>query len=338
MPLTRINARADLPVLHQQPAPHDLCRAIAQRDPEGCGPIIVMIHGYKYAPGHPHACPHRKILSDRPSVASNWPRNLGFGLMDPSEGLGIAFGWSARGTLHRAKTQSVSAGHALVDLTTRLKRLWPQRPLHVIAHSMGSEVAFEALHHLPAHTIGRLILMTGASFRTRAEAALQTPAGRTAELINITSRENDLFDFLHERLLGSGLWPEPSLGDGLGAPRSVTLQLDCAQTLSHLARLGRPIAPPQRRVCHWSAYARPGTLRLYAALLREPDRFSLARIRAGLPEAAAPRWSRLTSLPGEGLRSAQTLGAMIPAGLIRLSRPPSRARSYTSEAPRSATT
>ncbi|MEY8841579.1 hypothetical protein AB9K41_21335, partial [Cribrihabitans sp. XS_ASV171] len=118
-----------------------------------------------------------------------------------------------------------------------------------------------------------------------------------AEFINITSRENDLFDFLFERLIAPPRPGDRAIGLGLDAPNAVTLQLDCTGTLDHISRLAHPIAGAQHRICHWSSYMRPGVLHFYNALLREPERLSLDTLRRGLPEAPAPRWSRLLALP-----------------------------------------
>lgn len=325
MPLIRINAENDRPVLHNDLTGVRLAQAIRRRDPDGSGPVIIMIHGFKYAPGHSNACPHRSLFAANPAVVCNWPRALGFGLIGGSEGLGIAFGWRARGTLHSARRRSAFAGHALSRLISQLRQIWPERPIHILCHSMGSEVVFAALPHLPAGSVNRIILMMAASFRRHAESVLATQAGRTAEVINVTSRENDLFDFLCERLLGSLRVPDGVLGTGLNAPGTVTLQLDCPVTLAHLSTLGRPIDAPEQMISHCSAYRRRGALRLYSDLLRHPDRFSLDRIRNGLPAMQSPRWSRL-------------LGARGLPGQISLWHRPLRAGPCVSEAPRSATT
>ncbi len=322
MPLIRINADADRPVLHDNPSRPTLRSALIRRDPDATGPVIIMIHGFKYRPGHAQACPHRRLFTTNPAVQSSWPRALGFGLMGAREGLGIAFGWNARGSLYAAHARAQEAGQALVALIGEIKALWPTRPIHVMSHSLGSEVVFAALPHLPAHSLHRVILMTAASFRAHADATLASPAGRTSEIINVTSRENDLFDFLCEQLLGSRAQPDVSLGTGLDAPQAVTLQLDCPVTLAHLARLGRPIDPPRRRVCHWSSYARRGVLRLYSDLLRHPERFPLEVLRQGLPAAPAPRWSRLMEMPAP----------------IRAWRRPALHPAYRAAAPQSATT
>ncbi|MBB95246.1 MAG: hypothetical protein CML68_11700 [Rhodobacteraceae bacterium] len=296
MPMIRINAEGPRMV----PGKGELlpCLMTAAR---GRGPIIVMIHGYKYQPGHPQHCPHRKILSLHPNSscvrAQSWPRRLGFGTGHAAEGLGVAFGWDARGALWSAQARAKAAGSALAELIGRLHRIAPGRPLHVIAHSMGTEVALEALSQVAPGSVGRVVSMTGACYRSRAEGALDTGAGRKVEFFNIVSRENDPFDFLFERLIAPGARGDRSIGHGLDAPNAVTIQIDCPDTLGHLEALGHPLPGPAHRVCHWSSYTRPGILRLYNDLLRQPSRFPLALMRRGVPQETDPRWSRLLVRP-----------------------------------------
>lgn len=298
MPVIRINAMGETARLHGSPTP--VGAALARIGPTE-GPAVVMIHGFKYQPGHRRHCPHRHILALHPEAlpwsAPSWPRQLGFGTGHQAEGLAVAFGWEARGTLWAAQRRAVRAGRALAQVIAALHRQAPARPVHVIAHSLGSELALEALHHLPAGAVGRILSLAGASYHSRAQAALATRAGRGAEFLNITSGENDPFDFLFERLARPPCPGDHAIGFGLEAPNAVTLQLDCPGTLDHLSRLGAAIAAPERRVCHWSSYTRPGVLQFYRELLRRPDRLPLSTLRHGMPLRGAPRWSRLLALP-----------------------------------------
>ncbi|MFT7593549.1 MAG: hypothetical protein ACI8R4_000863, partial [Paracoccaceae bacterium] len=104
-------------------------------------------------------------------------------------------------------------------------------------------------------------------------------------------------DFLFERLISPPQRGDRVIGHGLDMPNAVTVQLDCRETLSHLHHLGVPVHQPDRRICHWSAYARPGVLRFYNDLLRDPDALPLQAIRSGLPDRPARHWSRLFALP-----------------------------------------
>lgn len=294
MAIIRINARGRTPELHGTPAA--LEKHLLQAGAAG-GPAVIMIHGFKYLPGHSKHCPHRHIMSYEPELlpwrSPSWPRQLGFGLGHADEGLAVAFGWQARGTPWAAYRRAAEAGHALAKVIAMLHAQTPGRPVHVIAHSMGTELAFEALHHLPAGAVDRIISLAGASYRSRAEAALATPAGQAAELISVISRENDPFDFLFEASVSPQARGDRVLSQGLSPANAVTLQLDCPDTLRHIARLSCAVGLPERRICHWSGYTRPGALRFYNALLRQPDALTLQVLQRGLPQQPGRRWSRV---------------------------------------------
>jgi pimeloyl-ACP methyl ester carboxylesterase len=299
MPLVQINAGHSGPELHGSSRPFAPLLDEALR---GTGPIVVMLHGFKFAPGHVTACPHRHILSlDPPEScwkARSWPRELGFGTGRPDEGLAIAFGWQARGTIWQAYRRAEAAGRALAELVLTLRRRAPHRPVHMLAHSLGARVVLSALPHLPAGSLGRAILLSGAEYGSRAAAALRSEAGATAEFLNVTSRENDLFDFMLERVIAPPERGDWTLGQRMPQrPNTLTLQLDHPETLEALAGAGFRIAPPSGRVCHWSSYLRPGVFPLYRALLRRDGDFPLARLRAALPERPEPRWSRFLAVP-----------------------------------------
>ncbi|MFT7596570.1 MAG: pimeloyl-ACP methyl ester carboxylesterase, partial [Paracoccaceae bacterium] len=245
MPVIRINAVGDQPSLHDSTRP---VSAEMDRYADETGPVIAMIHGFKYRPGDPVHCPHRTILSRRPAdrdrKSTPWLRQLRFGMGHANEGLAIAFGWQAQSVLWQAQKQTARAGRALAQVLGQLHHQNPTRPIHLIGHSLGADLALEALHHLPPGAVNRIISMTGASYQSRAAAALATPAGRRAEFINVTSRENDPFDFLFERLISPPQRGDRVIGHGLDMPNAVTVQLDCRETLSHLRHLGVPVHQP----------------------------------------------------------------------------------------------
>ncbi len=298
MPVIRINAVNGRAELHGSSRP--LIGAV-QEAQQSDGPVIVMTHGYKYRPDDAGACPHRHILSLHPKAipwyGPSWPQHLGFGSGFEDEGLAIAVGWDARGPLWSAQRRAVEAGKVLADVIRQVHHSNPKRPIHFICHSMGIEVALEALHHIPPGALSRIISLTGAAYQSRTVAALKTPAGRAADFINIISRENDLFDFLYETFIQPPRRGDASIGAGLTAPNSVTLQIDCPDTVDHLSALISPLAAPERRICHWSSYTRPGVLRVYNALLRDPERLCLQRLKRGIPEKPHRRWSRFFALP-----------------------------------------
>jgi hypothetical protein len=287
-----VNAAPDGPRLHLTAAPlHSALLRAACGNGSGTDPIIVMIPGYKYDPALPNQCPHRTLLRHDGA----WLRQMGFGMGDPDEGLALAFGWNARGPVWRAAGRARAAGGQLGRVLRILHRAAPHRPIHLMTHSMGAEVALAALHVLPRGAVTRLLTLTPASYQSTADAALKSPAGSTLEWINITSRENALFDLIYERLVSPPRRGDRVIGTNLSAPNSATLRLDCPRTLSWLQRFGARIAAPTARICHWSGYTRPGALGFYNRLLRDPARFPLASLQAPVP-AAPTRW-RL-HLPG----------------------------------------
>lgn len=291
MPLLRVNAMAS--GAGDAPCVQDAGLQVhgTMRGPSGCladrrmaaGPATILIHGYKYAPYHPRHCPHQRIFG-----VGGW-----LGALGADDGLTVAFGWQARGALRGAHARGLRRGMELARLVRMLRAHDPARRVNIVAHSLGASVAMAALPYLKTGDISRIILLTGACHRDFAGQALASDAGRTAQVLNVTSRENDVFDFAFERLVpGSG-----AIGRGLLHDNVVDMQIDCARTLPALALLGHRVAPARRRVCHWSAYTRPGLLAFYGAFLRDPDALPLAHLRAALPATAAPRWSRLLAAP-----------------------------------------
>lgn len=254
--------------------PAALERALAALPPGA--PVVVLIHGYKYAPDVPGHCPHETILAARTPrqhwKVMSWPRHLGFGR--GQEGLVIAFGWDALGSIWGAYGRAGAAGRALAGLIAGI-----DRPVHMLAHSLGARVALSALAHAGAGDVGRVVLIAGAELRGRAHAAMTTPAGRRAEVLNVTSRENAPFDLMFEAVLG---FRGRALGAGLpDVPGWTDLPVGEAATRARLARLGHRIGAPSRRACHWSLYLRPGLLPLYGAVIR--GSVPIARLAAPAP-------------------------------------------------------
>ncbi len=271
--------------------------------PEGA-PVVAMVHGWRYAPGLVADCPHGSILSLDPVTgdrrAVSWPRHLG---LDGQAGLGIALGWPAKCDPWRAHLRAARTGAALAKVAQGIHAL-SGRPLQIIAHSMGARVALAALPLVDPGQISRIILLAAAETRGRALAALSSPAGRQVEVINVTTRENDLFDACFEWGIHLGL--RTSIGQGLGRAHAGwhDLWIDQRQTMASLAALGHPLADPPRRICHWSPYLRPGTIALYRALI--DGRLTAADLPRHRPSR---RWSRL--LLG-GRDHGQGLGLGLP--------------------------
>lgn len=286
MPLIEVQASTELPA-------EVIARAAAL--PEDA-PIVIMIHGYGYAAGVEGRDPHDHILSLDPNyhlhTAVSWPRALGFAGSNPGEGLGVAFSWQSTGRLTRIYDMAEIAAQRLARLIGALHAA-SGRPVGIIAHSMGCRVALRALRHAHAGQVARMVLLAAAEFQRRAEEAMDSPAGRSCEVLNVTSRENDLFDFLFE--LGVARGREKSLGNGLSSPRRnwLDLQIDAPEVMAVLEDLGYPVAAPEKRICHFSCYMRAGLFDLYRQVLRQPERLPLPFLAKALPKAQAPRWSRL---------------------------------------------
>ncbi|PYG27748.1 alpha/beta hydrolase [Pelagimonas varians] len=298
MPMLRISVEDDHPRLHGSSTPlGPTLRHALSCDP---GPVKIMIHGYKYLPGHPIFCPHDGILSraprrEGPRVVS-WPRHLGL-RGQQGEGLGISFGWAARGKIWAAYDQADSAGNALALLLADIQRIAPGRCVQLIAHSLGGRVALKAVKQSQPGDVSHAILLAAAEFGSVAKAALTTKAGQQVAVLNVTSRENDLYDFMLERLVRGEGPNRRTLGHGCTRlPNMATLQLDDLRSIAALRQAGYPIAPPQRRVCHWSPYLRPGVFPLYRAFLT--GKLPVPHLRAVLPTEIEPRWARFSLRSG----------------------------------------
>ncbi|MEO0403189.1 MAG: hypothetical protein AAF214_12505, partial [Pseudomonadota bacterium] len=133
MPILRLNSAPAGLELHGSPASAASAIASAAR---GTGPVMILIHGYKYDPGCAPFSPHTTIFARtrHPDTSTHmqWLPHLGFGTGDRNEGLAIAFGWRARGDIWRARRSARVAGQHLADVITRIRARAPHRPIHAI--------------------------------------------------------------------------------------------------------------------------------------------------------------------------------------------------------------
>jgi pimeloyl-ACP methyl ester carboxylesterase len=249
-------------------------------------PVAVMIHGYRYSPATRRASPHASLYAPEPAGrgAVSWPAALG---LVGDGGLALGLGWAARGTLHGAYLRAGSAGEALARFLPALRAAAPGARITLVGHSLGARVALAALRRVRPGDVDAAILLAPAEFASVALAAADSPAGRAARILSVTSRENALFDRGLAFLLAGSF--APTLRSGLPEPRAhwTDLHLHDAGILATLAALGHPVAPPVRRVCHWSAYTRPGVLPLYRALI--DGTLPPERLAAALPQRAPAR-------------------------------------------------
>lgn len=242
-------------------------------------PIVVMLHGFRYCPSVAATDPHRHILSDSPETdhwkAVSWPAKLG---LAGADGLGIGFGWSARGTIWRAYRQASAAGEELAMLLHQVSALAPGHPLHLITHSLGARVALKAMATAPG-IVRRAVLISPACFR--AEATQMAPdALRGTEVFSILGRENTAYDLMLRAMM-------PHRGATLGRggpqdPRWLDIRLGAPHVLAALNGLGHNIAPPRARICHWSGYVRSGVWSVYRALIHRPTETPMPLLRAQL--------------------------------------------------------
>ena len=249
MPLLRINATARGLRMHGsfQSVNTALAQAALTR-----GPVVIMVHGYKYPPFVEGRCPHGRIFH-----SSEWPTQLH---STDEGGLTVAFGWHARGGLRCAYETPLQQAEQLAQVISTLRG---RSQIHIIAHSLGATLTLAVLPYLHARDVRRIVLLSGAAHLGLARHALASPTGAGCEMFHVTARSNALFDFAFERMIpGSG-----AIGRGLGHANALTVQIDCPQTLARLAAAGYPLAPTQRRICHWSCYTRAGVMHLNAALL-----------------------------------------------------------------------
>jgi pimeloyl-ACP methyl ester carboxylesterase len=194
----------------------------------------------------------------------------------------------------RAYDTALDQARQLAQIVTALRG---RGSVHIIAHSLGATLVLAALPYLSAGDVGRIVLLSGAAHLGLARHALATPAGAACEMFHVTGRSNALFDFAFERMIaGSG-----AIGRGLIHPNTAPVQIDCPATLALLAAAGYPIAPAQRRICHWSCYTRTGVMALNAALLDGALGMEMLRsVLAALPPLAPPAKTRIMAWHNRG--------------------------------------
>jgi hypothetical protein len=251
-----------------------------------------MVHGYKFSPSLPQFDPHRHILSLDPDRASrkavSWPTALGAtpdgaGAAEP---LCLAIGWEARRSPWQAYRMAAAAGAPLAALVNALHAIRPDLRIGALAHSMGARVVLSTLAQAQAGALSRAVLMAPAEMGRVAARFLDTPGGRAADILCVTTRENAVF----EQLLGWTVGPHRVFDRAIGHrsrglhPRLTHLRLHDPDACAVLAAMGYPLAPAMARVCHWSVYLRDGLFPLYRAVLT--GRLPVAALRAALPAQA----------------------------------------------------
>jgi len=263
-------------------------------------PATILIHGYRFCPSQPDHDPHRHILSLTPRTdcwkAVSWPRHLH--LDRQGKGLGIGFGWPAMGTLPDVANRAYEAGRRLGRMIDLVHRLRPDAPVNIVAHSLGARVALTALETAPPGVIRRIILMSGAEYRTAATRALSLPAAAQATVLNVTSGENAAFDLMFRLAVGPDVPFDHALSAGLGhLPGCIDLAIDNATTRAALKDLGHRLRPPSTRICHWSGYMRPGLFAVYRRMLEISDPHFPSQLTHALTHQAPPSGESWATFP-----------------------------------------
>ena len=274
-------------------------------------PVTILIHGFKYAPGHAPTSkmpkerdPFRLIYSFDPVVECSrivsWPAGLGFTPEDPGDGLCIGFGWSALpsepGPLAVARDfakiyrRAGLVASELSGLMDRIAVLAPERPISIIAHSLGARVALAALPRLSARTrVGPMILMGAAEYAGVAADHLAR-AHCTPEVFNITARENRVYTQLFEWYAPRRVRTDRAIGMApIEGASVVTVPIDAPRTGAVLGHLGREVDTVGERRGHWGFYTREGALDFYAALIRARHPVMAADLRGVLETPPAPQ-------------------------------------------------
>ncbi|RFP87999.1 alpha/beta fold hydrolase [Rhodobacteraceae bacterium 63075] len=298
MPLLRVNFRGGRLRLGSEAE-----NTLSEMASAPAGPIVIMVHGYKFLPGDPRHCPHEHIFSLAEThkcwKATSWPRGLGFGSGQAREGLAIAFGWDARGPLHQVYDNTRMAAKALAELIDQLARALPAHRIHAIGHSLGGRVLLQTLQRVEPGRLSRLILLNPAEYRACAEKALASAGGRQAQTLIVTSGENALFDLIMRYLVWPDRRGDVPVGHGIeGMAHVKTLRIDCPRTLAHLGQIGFPISGKRRKLCHWSPYLRDGTFDIYRALFRDEIKLN------ALVPAPAMAGPALSAGNGPGIQTA----------------------------------
>ena len=165
MPILRITITGNAARLHRERRP--LMPVLNRALRADQGPVTIMVHGFKYHPGHPVHCPHGPIPA-RPTKRAyrsvvNWPARLGMH-GQPGGGLGLSLGWSARGSIWAACASAQAAGHTLAALISDIRGVDPDRKINLIAHSLGARVALTAIRAGAPGAVNRAILLAAAEY------------------------------------------------------------------------------------------------------------------------------------------------------------------------------
>lgn len=259
-------------------------------------PVVIMIHGFRYAPEAPFSDPHLTLYSSAANqigrCLASWTDGMGFSDTGFDDGLAVGFGWEAaahspswhpmnmRGFPRIYKNAAV-AGERLARVCHWINELAPDRTIDLMAHSLGARVALRAVH-LHSTNIGRVILMGAAEYASEADQVMKRlPHPSPLEVFNIRARENVFYDFLFEALAPRKKRGDIAIGRGYDGPhhRWLNVATDDASTLQALSVRGVGLGRSQARITHSGFYTRPGMFGFYQSLIRDREKWSLRDLR-----------------------------------------------------------
>ena len=305
---------------------------------------LVMVNGFLFDPKHavtpePEDTdnPHGRIYHFKDTGERNeqrhhttgWPLWMGFdeGDRSGSSGLAVAFGWHSqpgfasslidhfKNFYARAYENAGLAAWVLVNVLDELAATLPDRPIDIMAHSLGSRVVVRAIalaaKHHPDLTerIGRVVFLGGAEYVVEAQLMytrlhdLNRP--RRPDFYNIVSRENDVLDKLGENFGPRTFGNSQVIGhNGLDmsdrarktVPNWIDLQIDSERLQDWmLGQRGIEVSGdrPNNIWDHWYYYTFRGNMDLYTGILRDRPLWDISALRGAenpIPEGVPKRW------------------------------------------------
>ena len=318
-------------------------RRAAAALPAGQSPLV-MVNGFLFDPKHAVSPdpgdtdnPHGRIYhfkdtgerSEQRHHTTGWPLWMGFDEVDQAggSGLAVAFGWHSQpgfasslidhfqNFYARAYENAGLAAWVLVNVLDELAAALPDRPIDIMAHSLGSRVVVRAIalaaKHHPDLTerIGRVVFLGGAEYVVEAQLMtsrlhdLNRP--RRPDFYNIVSRENDVLDKLGENFGPRTFGNSQVIGhNGLDlseravktVPNWIDLQIDGERLQDWmLDQRGIQVSGdrPNNIWDHWYYYTFRGNMDLYRGIFRDRPQWEILAMRAAenpIPEGVSKHW------------------------------------------------
>ncbi len=157
-------------------------------------PIVIYVHGHQDWP-HPDVLAQARQQVGL-AITLNWPATARF--------------FGALPDVNQLYFDAGNAAPALAWLINLLGELAPDRPIDLLAHSLGARVGLQALPLLQHSNLARLVGLAAVEFSAITLLALTAPAARNMAFYNVTTEKTLLF---HRIMHHFG--PRPGPADGL---------------------------------------------------------------------------------------------------------------------------